>query len=359
MGFQIGDKQIKFEDYKSLYIYRSSYPVVVEVIDFLQFWYDEGQELIFTTSGSTGKAKEIVHSKMAMLKSADYSQSFFKYKSNDNSLLSLPLSYVSGKMMLIRAIRSQLNFIIQNISSNPLKNIDQNIDFLALTPMQFINAHSENSIQLQKVKTILLGGSAVDESLERMIKSWNNSIYVGFGMTETLTHVALRKLNGVDKTDYYSAISPEFCFRTNAENCLVINAPHLPEEVISNDIVELLNDQQFYWKGRKDNIVNSGGIKLNVESIENVLNLYLSENLMLFGEDHKVLGQSLSLCIEGLRSDALIAELRIVMTKLDKYERPKKVYFLDKFEYTGNEKLMREKTIDRIKLSKAIDLGIN
>lgn len=311
--------------------------------DFMTEWMSPETTLNLQTSGSTGIPKIIVVEKNQMLQSAKATAQFFGFEEGQNALLCLPMTYIAGRMMVVRALFSKLNLICVEPDEAPLKKIPENtfIDFAPLTPMQ-LNDTANSSV----VKTILLGGSAVSSKLESAIQHINTEVYHGYGMTETLSHVALRKVNGENKSEIYQAL-PDVKFNTDERGCLIISVPYLNEKIITNDIVALLNNHSFIWKGRADNIINSGGIKLFPESIELKISALLEEPFFVAGLPDNLLGEKLCMFIEAQKFDTEKLELLRDNLKntLDKYEIPKEVLFVNKFQRTLSNKIQRQGTV--------------
>ena len=311
--------------------------------DFITEWLSPETTMKLQTSGSTGTPKIITVEKNQMLQSAKATTQFFGFEEGQNALLCLTITYIAGKMMVVRALFSKLNLICVEPDEAPLKKIPENtfIDFAPLTPMQLNDTANSSS-----VKTILLGGSAVSSKLESAIQELESQVYHGYGMTETLSHVALRKVNGEDKSEIYQAL-PGVKFSTDERGCLVISVPYLNERIITNDIVTLLNNYSFIWKGRADNIINSGGVKLFPESIELRISALLEEPFFVAGMPDNLLGEKLCMFIEAQKFDTEKLELlRDNLKKvLDKYEIPKEILFVNKFQRTLSDKIQRQSTI--------------
>ena len=229
--------------------------------DFLLDWFDSKDYIEMFTSGSTGKPKTVVVKKQAMVNSAIATGDFFDLKPGNSALQCLPVKYVAGKMMLVRAMILGLDLEFVAPSSHPMRNNEIDFDFVAMVPLQ-----AQNSIQeLKKVKKLIIGGAAVNKTLEKQLLKLKTEVYETYGMTETITHIAARKLGEKAFT-----VLPDVTVSYDDRNCLVIHAPKISDEVIiTNDIVELVNENQFIFLGRIDNMINSGGIKLIPEQIEN------------------------------------------------------------------------------------------
>ena len=326
---------------------NSDNPVFHPIGDFIEEWLSPYPFLYIHTSGSTGAPKKISVQKNRMLYSASLTAQFFEFQSGEKALLCLPVNYIAGKMMIVRAMFSGLNLICIPPSQNPLETLspDLQIDFAPMIPLQYQSI--ENSPALSQIKNILIGGGALNEDLERRVSSVKTQLFHGYGMTETLSHIALRKVNGENKTDYYTAL-PEIQLGIDDRNCLTILAPHLIDGLlITNDVIELIDKNKFLWKGRYDHVINSGGIKLHPEILEKKLHSILFERrFFITSKEDKKLGEKLILIIEGnpLADSAIQQFYERMKPLLDKYELPKEIYFVEKFVQTESGKINRLQT---------------
>ena len=301
--------------------------------DFLLDWFDSKDYIEMFTSGSTGKPKTVVVKKQAMVNSAIATGDFFDLKPGNSALQCLPVKYVAGKMMLVRAMILGLDLEFVAPSSHPLRNNEIDFDFVAMVPLQ-----AQNSIQeLKKVKKLIIGGAAVNKTLEKQLLKLKTEVYETYGMTETITHIAARKLGEKAFT-----VLPDVTVSYDDRNCLVIHAPKISDEVIiTNDIVELVNENQFIFLGRIDNVINSGGIKLIPEQIENKLISKIQQRFFIASKPDNELGEKLILVVEGDKVDLDDS----IYEDLDKYEKPKEILFIPKFKETATGKIMRKETL--------------
>ncbi len=314
-------------------------PIWKDVNQFISEWLIGSEEMTLQTSGSTGKPKSIQVKKEWMKNSAQLTGKTFGIKEGDSALLCMPMKYVAGKMMVVRALELGLNLNVIEPSSSPLEGLDGTIDFAAIVPLQL-----ENSLHhLDKVKTLIVGGGQVHSALVEKLQSIKTEVFETYGMTETLTHVAIKLLNGRDKSDLFHTLDG-IRFEMDERGCLVIHAPILnPEPVVTNDLVELVNDASFKWLGRFDNIINSGGVKIIPEVVEAKLAEIIKDHrYFIAGLPDESLGEKVVLIVEG-------DGMEIPFDKLDKYERPREIYFISKFVNTDSGKLNREETIRNLK----------
>lgn len=314
---------------------------------FLLDWLKPSAYVEVKTSGSTGKPKIIKIKKEHMLNSAMATSRFFDLLANTTALLCLPASYIAGKMMLVRAMVLGWQLDIVPPSSTPLDQVFKRYDFCALTPFQL-----DNSIgRMHLIGKLIVGGGAVSPRLQKMVKDLDTRVYETYGMTETVTHIAAKLLNPkVDKevTKPFKVL-PDIQISQDDRDCLVIKAPQLSDEIINtNDVIEILTYKKFVWKGRIDHVINSGGIKLHPEQIEKKLSKIIDQRLFVTGMEDDALGEMLVLFVENEFSEDLLQkfknEIKTLKT-LDKYEQPKKIYFIEKFEETHTGKIHRANTI--------------
>lgn len=315
---------------------------------FILNWISSNESISVNTSGSTGKPRQIKIEKEKMIQSALLTGDFLNLVKNDKALLCLPVDFIAGKMMVVRAFVLGLNLVPVEPSGNPLQNIEENFDFAAFTPMQVFNILNENNgfQKLNLIKNIIIGGGDISQSLIEKIRNLKNSTFHTYGMTETITHVALKKLNGNDKYKYFKALKG-IRFELDKRSCLVIKAKHLSsEKIITNDVVELINDREFEFIGRHDNIINSGGIKIYPEKVEQSLKPFIKQRFIITGIPDEKLGQKVVLIIEG--NELKHFNIKEICNKagITKYEKPKKVFFIEKFPETENSKIQRDKILE-------------
>lgn len=335
---------------------KSNLPWERSFYQFILDWLSDTDFISIKTSGSTGIAKLMEIEKEKMIKSAQLTGQFFNLKKNNSALLCLPLDFIAGKMMVVRAFVLGLNLIPLEPSGNPMENLTEFFDFAAMTPMQVFNTlkRKDGENKLNQVRNLIIGGGEINQSLLKKISALKNNLYHTYGMTETLTHIALKKLNGNGPDPYFDAL-PGVKFEQDDRSCLIILAPHLSEnKFITNDIVDLKNDQSFNFIGRFDNVINSGGIKISPETIESKLSSIIQNRFIIAGLADDQLGQKVILIIE--RKEKIFIDYAKV--GLSKYEIPKQVYFLDHFPETENGKIIRQEVIKSL-LRNNSDIHLN
>jgi len=331
--------------------------VVEEMVGGNELWKTKGFEFLiqlqdvsefpikFKTSGTTGTPKEISFSKEQIRKSATNSCRFFEIKNTDRLFLCLPAEFVAGRMMMARALYSKAKLIWKEPSLHP-DIATERINFAAFTPAQVKSIiHEPNSLQaFEKIDKVIIGGGEISQSLENELLKLSNSIYATYGMTETLTHVAVRKIG----ESVYRSVYDDVKFSVNAARCLEIDIPFISKgKLATYDVVQLVDEYSFTWKGRLDNVINSGGIKIYAEELEHkiIQSGLLKENTFYitsikdeqFGESPVIV-----MLKEGVKDDMAVL-LTQVNGLLNKHEHVKHVHILDKFELTITGKLKRQR----------------
>lgn len=280
--------------------------------DFLSEWNNDSDRVLVHTSGSTGKPKPMMVEKKRMLNSARITCDFLGLKPGDSALLCMSLDYIAGKMVVVRSIERQLHLISVSPSGHPLKDIDLKdangkdvngeITFAAMVPMQVYNTLQvpEERERLTHIRHLIIGGGAIDASLEKELQALpgNIAIWSTYGMTETLSHIALRRINGAEASEWYQPFDSVKISQTE-EGCLVIDAPLVcAETLVTNDIVEIesyiynkVEKLRFRIKGRKDNVICSGGIKIQIEEVEALLKSHLEKPFMLAKKKDEKFGE--------------------------------------------------------------------
>jgi O-succinylbenzoic acid--CoA ligase len=300
---------------------------------FLLDWFDANSYIEMQTSGTTGTPKIIRVEKQAMVNSALATGRFFELAAGNRVLHCLPAKYVAGKMMFVRGFILGLDMDFVAPVANPLKNTEGIYDFAALVPLQA----QQTMEDLHRVKKVIIGGAKIGKKLEHALLELPAESYETYGMTETITHIAAKKVGEEAFT-----VLPGVTVSYNEKSCLVIHAPHInPEVVITNDVVQLISENQFVFLGRADNVINTGGIKVLPEMVEDKISGKLDRRVIIAGVPDETLGQKVVLLVEG---DPFEVD-NSIFDALDKYEKPKQIYFVPKFAETGNGKILRADTV--------------
>ena len=368
--------------------------------DFLDDWNSASDKLLVHTSGSTGKPKPMMVEKKKMLNSARITCDFLGLKSGDTALLCMSLDYIAGKMMVVRSNERHLrlvsvkpcghplsdeslahsllmDFVSENKKASECNATDINFDFAAMVPMQVYNSLQvpKERERLSRIKHLIIGGGAIDDTLASELRKmseefrkkygYENAVWSTYGMTETLSHIALRRLNGKEASDWYQSFD-SVKVNTNEDGCLVIDAPLVCEkQLVTNDIVEIQekftpSESQghvdtlcpnsghrllFRIKGRKDNVICSGGIKIQIEEVEDKLRPHLSAPFMLAKKKDEKFGEIAVLITE---SHDLQEVERICRQVLPKYWIPKEYLHFDHLPLTETGKPKRSILMDGI-----------
>tara|TARA_X000000950_G_scaffold135138_2_gene168152 strand:+ start:6479 stop:7552 length:1074 start_codon:yes stop_codon:yes gene_type:complete len=324
---------------------KEGIPYEMAIGNFFMNWMDKNDYINVKTSGSTGDPKIIQISKQAMVRSAIRTGNFFDVKIGDTALHCLPTDFIAGKMMLVRAIILGLSLEIVEPSANPMKDQYKNFDFVAMTPMQVHNSLD----QLDQIKTLIIGGAPIYPELNQKLVERHNRCFETYGMTETVTHIAVSKL-AVPKKPFKALDGINL--KVDKDGCLIVDAPDITDKLIyTNDMVEMHDEKNFTYLGRRDNVVNSGGVKIFPEVVERKLANYIDHPFFVFGLTDKILGEKLVLIVEGELDDlAEIQKQQLSCVSLEKFEAPKEIFFVSKI-MTNNGKYLRKKTIKAFNIS--------
>lgn len=316
-------------------------PALWDLYLFLEKWFDASPVITVHTSGSTGTPKELVVRKDRMMQSARLTCEFLNLQAGDTALLCMNLRYIGAMMVVVRSLVAGLNLIVRPASGHPLSDIEEPLRFAAMVPLQVYNTLRvpEEKARLEQTDILIIGGGAVDDSLEAEMSALPTAIYSTYGMTETLSHIALRRLNGETASKHYYPF-PSVELSLSAESTLVIKAPLICGEVLqTNDIACIYPDGSFTIAGRKDNIINSGGIKIQAEEMEKRLRPFIPVPFVVTSVPDPRLGQALTLLIAG-QVDVRELESKL-QTVLDAYHRPRHIFMTESIPQTENGKTDR------------------
>ncbi|MBA9077878.1 AMP-binding protein [Rufibacter quisquiliarum] len=338
------------------YSFRESIPIdgyEAKTLEFCKNWLQGVQEFAIQTSGSTGTPKWLELSRDRMEASAKRTLRLFDLQPEDRVLVCLNTEYIAGMMMLVRGFVGQLHMTIVEPSGNPLVRVDpaSAFDFVALVPLQLqtiLEQTPEKVGQLNRMKAILLGGAPVSKQLEKAVQALEVPVYQSYGMTETVSHVAVRRLNGAERTDSYTAPA-EVTLGQDERGCLTIMADVTGGEVlVTNDRVEMIDAHSFKWLGRADNTINSGGVKVQLEKVESALEdalhqLGMSRRCFAAALPDESLGERLIAVLEGSPlADEEEQNLKGMLSEqLGKYEIPKQFGYLPRLPETATGKIDR------------------
>lgn len=309
-----------------------------EIVDFIKNWKDT-LSFEIKTSGSTGTPKIIKCLKQAMIASAKITGNYFGFTEGQTALHCLPAKKISGIMMIVRAIVWKLKlYCIAPKIELALDKLPSSIDFAAMIPAQALH----NIDKLQHIKQLLLGGAAIPSILKNKLRTLPVSSYLSYGMTETLSHIAIQKLNESSLFVTMEGVN----IYTNDDNCLIINAPNIGvERLQTNDIVSIVSETQFEYLGRYDNIINSGGLKIIPEEIEAQINkIFPLHNFYIGLTSHDTWGEQITLFWEGKplckdEENNLVKKLQSIKPK---QAIPKKIIYKNHFDRTETGKIIRK-----------------
>jgi len=302
------------------------------------------------SSGTTGEKKTYKLTKKAMIESAKLTTAFFNLKFGQKALLCLPIDYIAGKMMIVRALVAGLNLFWEEPSSMPELSNYGKICFCAMVPFQVYNSFSNYEF-FKNIDNLIIGGSEMRNELFAMFRDINNKTYETYGMTETCSHIALRRISGNDPEKYFTTL-PGVSVEADDRNCLIINAPFLDSPVKTNDVVEIVNNNQFTWKGRFDNLINSGGIKTNPEELEMLISEVIDLEFAVIGIPDEKLGQKIVLVVESDRKHNESEIINLISEVVEKEQVPKEIIYLEKLPRSSSYKIDRRRVFEIISLKK-------
>lgn len=348
----LNDKKISFKEIKEGLVLGNT-AFEQSTLEFCRQWLNGQAAFSLKTSGSTGEPKAIVVSREQMVLSARQTIEYFKLSPADTVLVCLNTAYIAGIMMLARALESEANIIAVEPTGKPLQDITQQIDFIAVVPLQLQqildNAKTRN--QLENCRAVIVGGALVSVSLMKSIQESAANIYATFGMTETLTHFALKQLNP-NQEEHFTAFNG-VTIGQDSRGCLTVASPVTEDRVlVSNDLVELLSPNTFKWLGRIDNVINSGGVKLQIEALERkVENIFhdlgLANRFIISSKADEILGEKVVLVVES-NSHLEILNSLDWSDYMEKYEKPKEVLYSSLFQETPTGKINRHEIISSL-----------
>jgi o-succinylbenzoate---CoA ligase len=320
--------------------------------EFLQQWLNDEETIAVMTSGSTGAPKLTRLSKKAMLTSASMTGSYLCFREGQTALLCLNSAYIAGMMMVVRAMTYRMNLITVPPDGSPLSHISGKtpVDFAALVPAQVFNSLNQTDTlqKLQFIGTLIIGGAQLSPELENRIEGFDGKIYATFGMTETITHIALRRINGPERTDVYTVL-PGILIETDNRGCLVVTVPYIESgKIVTNDLISIESNVTFRWLGRADNIINSGGIKIIPETTEKKIARYIQGRFFIASLPDPKFGELPVLVIEAPEklSDNQKTELaERIKPLVNKEEMPRQILQSLNFSETATGKVNRKESL--------------
>lgn len=336
--------------------------------EFLAEWRNGDERLLVHTSGSTGKPKPLWVEKRRMEASARMTCDFLGLQEGDSALLCLPLDYIAGKMVVVRSQVRNLQLIAVEPTGHPLSTLSASnfpLSFAAMVPMQVWNSLQvpEERERLRQIRHLIIGGGAVDDALAEELKDFPHAVWSTYGMTETLSHIALRRLNGQERSDWYTPFSGVE-LSLNEEGCLVIDAPALNAgTLVTNDLAELRKRKEgdtvvreFRILGRRDNVICTGGVKVQAEEVERKLRPLLDRPFLISKRKDEKFGEAVVLLVASpgpLSSEETEKYKALCASTLQKFERPRFFLAVDEIPMTETGKPARalaEQLISRLSL---------
>lgn len=351
----LNNKLLSLADIQRGVVHASS-SFEASTLSFLGQWLRNETHFILQTSGSTGEPKKIQVTRDQLVASARSTLQALAIRQKARAFICLPTQYIAGIMMLVRCLEGDLHMTIVEPSADPLENLPtESFDFAAMVPYQAEEIVKKRGLPgIHCIQKIILGGAPLSSALQTTLKDASVSVYLTYGMTETLSHIALQKISGADRQDFLTAL-PSVVLSQDERGCLLIETPYLPEKVVTNDLVEFVNSTSFRWLGRWDNVINSGGIKLFPEKIERAVSsafdqLGIRPNFFVAGIPHEKLGTQAVLVVESATSLQEETFRTLLGESLKSIELPKQIYYLPSFEYTPTGKLKRKESLQKLGL---------
>jgi O-succinylbenzoic acid--CoA ligase len=348
-------EKLKNNDFKWHLLEENEKNIVV----FCQQYFDKTITFFeLQTSGSTGIPKKIIIQKKNMQISAKATIDFLNLTQEDNFLICLPTDFIAGKMMLVRAMELETNVFFVSPQQDFWNEII-NFQFVAIVPPQLrtlLDNPNANQI-LNTAKAIIVGGASVPVQWEKDLQKIKTPIYATYGMTETVSHIALQLLNTSQKQDFFE-ILPHITIEKDEDECLKIKSEITENQWIkTNDLVEIKEQTKFKWLGRKDNIINIGGKKIQPENIEKIIQevffiLDIENLFFVYKIPNEKWENKLILIVEGKEWNEILKRqfYQILTNKIEKFLLPEKIIFLPQFIYTPTQKIQRKETFEKIKL---------
>jgi O-succinylbenzoic acid--CoA ligase len=310
---------------------------------FHKAWFDDADSIQVNTSGSTGTPKIIALAKSAMVISANNTINHFNIPTKANALICLPANFIAGKMMLVRAMVGNWNLL----ATKPTTAIDfgkNQFDFVAMTPHQVIATIKKHGVaSFSSIKTLIIGGGEIPKTEFQTIVDLPCQVFSTYGMTETITHIATKAIQ--QKNEPYRTL-PGIVIGIDNRGCLTIEADYLMETIITNDVVNLLENSSFKWLGRYDNVINSGGLKIHPEQLEQKLATHCNQSFFFHGAPHHTLGEQLVLIVTNTHElPALKKQVEVLLPKL---QQAKQIWIVESFNYTKTGKINRKATLETV-----------
>ena len=316
----------------------------MNVEEFLEEWNNSSDQVLVHTSGSTGEPKPMWVEKRRMEASARMTCDFLGLREGDTALLCMSVDYIAGKMMVVRSLVRGMKLVCLPPTGQPL--LTHIVDFAAMVPLQVWNLLRvpEQRERLKQIRQLIVGGGGIDEEMAAELSDFPNGVWSTYGMTETLSHIAMRRLSGPEASDWYTPL-PGVSLSLTSDNCLVIDAPAVHDgKLVTNDVAEFLPSSpsclmpRFRILGRKDNVICSGGIKIQAEEVERLLCAHIRVPYLITKRSDPKFGEAVVLLTEGDIDDAQATCQHV----LPKYWQPRAYVHVDKIPLTATGKPARK-----------------
>lgn len=309
-----------------------------EAEDFIEEWNNPLPYVVAHTSGSTGRPKEIRLLKSDMRASARATAGFFNLTPESTLWLPLSPSYIAGKMQIVRALEAGCSLVTEEPSNRPLSRWLTGVTEVSLLPV--VPSQVEGVLASpfrSRIGAMIVGGAPLSRETERRVVESGLNAFATYGMTETCSHVALRRLG----EEEFHAL-PGFTFATDSRGCLTIATETLSfTRLVTNDVVALTSAESFRWLGRFDNVINSGGLKIHPEEIEGKIAPLMPEGALFYvaSRPSAKWGEELVLVTDTPQPDILSRIRDIVGPRLT----PKAVITDPDIRLTESKKIVRRK----------------
>ncbi|PIB37518.1 hypothetical protein BFP72_10685 [Reichenbachiella sp. 5M10] len=318
---------------------------------FVKGWLSKQSEFTFHSSGSTGVPKPIIVNRRQIEASVQATARHLQLQPQDRVLLCLNPQYIASLMMVARALILDLDLLLTRPSSNPLLQLDSSVDFASFVPYQIYQMIADDSlVQLSKIRTVLIGGAPLSRAAFEQLASLPNRLYLTYGMTETVSHIALMPIHGHYEEALYHVLE-SITIGTNAQHCLHIQGVVTNDTRIqTTDVVKLHSDRSFEWLGRADHVINSGGIKIHPEQLEKTIAPWLGDTaFFIAGVEDPVLNERCILVTESPISTDTFVQIQNQITRIySKHHVPKEVKVSGPFVKTDSGKVKRKEIVQEI-----------
>lgn len=302
--------------------------------EFIDEWQSECGYISARTSGSTGTPKAIRLDKEFVRASALRTVGYFGLTGSSRLHSCVAADFIGGKMMAVRALETGARFSWETPSNRPLADLRpaETIDLLAAVPSQMLHI-IDRIDDMPLINAVIIGGGGMTPALAERIAASGLNAYETYGMTETASHIALRRV-GEEWFGPLKGISVGL----NGEGCLVIDFDS-GERVVTNDLAEVNAAGGFRIKGRADHVIITGGRKVNPVEVENRVSDLVPYPFRIAWVPDAKWGQEIVMEVETdgeIDSQAMLEHMR---ARLSPWEVPKRILRVGALPRTGNGKV--------------------